>query len=139
MKPYMLDTNICSFIMRVHPPQVLQHLGRARREGRLITISAVAYVEMLYGAISPKASPKLLPGLKSFVRRLGGIAVLDANTVEKGAEIRRELLKKGTPIGQNDSLIAAHVITSGSILITNNMREFARVPGLDVQDLVQAH
>ncbi|MBQ6657269.1 MAG: type II toxin-antitoxin system VapC family toxin [Ottowia sp.] len=139
MKPYMLDTNICSFIIREEPQQVLHNFERAAQEGRAITISAITYIELLYGAISPRAPKKVLQGVRDFVACLDEISPLDAAAIAKGAEIQRELLKKGTPIGQNDSFIAAHAITSGSILITNNMREFARVPGLDVQDWVQPH
>ncbi|MBQ9578735.1 MAG: type II toxin-antitoxin system VapC family toxin [Ottowia sp.] len=139
MKPYMLDTNICSFIIREEPQQVLHNFERAALDGRAITVSAITYIELLYGAISPRAPKKVLQGVRDFVACLDEISPLDAAAIAKGAEIQRELLKKGTPIGQNDSFIAAHAITSGSILITNNMREFARVPGLDVQDWVQPH
>lgn len=139
MKPYMLDTNICSFIIREEPQQVLHNFERAALDGRAITVSAITYIELLYGAISPRAPKKVLQGVRDFVACLDEISPLDAAAIAKGAEIQRELLKKGTPIGQNDSLIAAHAITSGSILITNNMREFARVPGLDVQDWVPPH
>ena len=135
----MLDTNICSFIIREEPQQVLHNFERAALDGRAITVSAITYIELLYGAISPRAPKKVLQGVRDFVACLDEISPLDAAAIAKGAEIQRELLKKGTPIGQNDSFIAAHAITSGSILITNNMREFARVPGLDVQDWVPPH
>ena len=135
--PYMLDTNICSFIMREEPAEVFQRFEHAAQEGRTIVISAVTYIELLYGAIHPRAPRKILQGVMEFITCLDAIKPLDAAAIAKGAEIQRDLYKKGTPISQNDSLIAAHAITSGSILITNNMREFARVPGLDVQDWVQ--
>lgn len=97
MKPYMLDTNICSFIIREEPQQVLHNFERAALDGRAITVSAITYIELLYGAISPRAPKKVLQGVRDFVACLDEISPLDAAAIAKGAEIQRELLKKARP------------------------------------------
>ena len=132
----MLDTCICSFIMREHPIEVLQKLQQISDQQHRIVISAITYSEMRYGAINKKASPKLWDQVTDFTGRLDEIVPWNAPAVDATAKLKRELNGEGTPIGNNDSAIAGHAIATGSILVTNNMREFSRVPGLEVEDWV---
>lgn len=136
MKMYMLDTCICSFIMREMPKSVLERLAAEVANGNQIVVSAITYAEMRYGQIGKKASPKLGPTIDAFVRRLDGVLPWDAAAVDKTLEIRQQLAAAGTPIGNNDAAIAAHAITTDCILVTNNTREFSRVAGLDYEDWV---
>ena len=134
MKSYMLDTNICSFIMREHPAAVIEQLELAVKDRSRIVVSAITYAEMRYGASSPKA-PKKIEGLvNSFIRRLDAVLPWDAEAIDRTVEIRKELARRGTPIGENDAAIAGHALSSDSILVTNNTREFSRVDGLQLVD-----
>jgi tRNA(fMet)-specific endonuclease VapC len=134
MTTYMLDTNICSFIMREHSLTVIEHLEMVVKARSRIVVSAITYAEMRYGAISPKAPKKIESMVKSFVSRLDAVLPWDAEAIDKTVEIRQELARRGTPIGENDAAIAGHALSSNSILVTNNTREFARVDGLNIVD-----
>lgn len=133
---YMLDTNICSFIMRKKPPDIL-HTFQAHVDNREeIVISAITYAELRFGAAGKKASPKHDTIVSEFVDRLDHILPYDREAVEKSAELKRHLAEKGTPIGNSDTMIAGHALASHCILVTNNTKEFLRVPGLPVEDWV---
>jgi len=131
---YMLDTCICSFIQREQPLQVLQRLQEARARRQQIVISAITYAEMRFGATSKKASPKHLKMVEAFLLRLDAVLPWDAAAVDKTALIKRQLSDNGIPIGNNDTAIAGHALSVGAVLVTNNIREFERVPELVIED-----
>lgn len=131
---FMLDTNICSFIMREMPTSVLDRLEQCVTSQGKIIVSAITYLEMRFGTIGPKAKPKHIEMVDAFVQRLDGILPWDAAAVDETTRIRTLLSRAGTPIGNNDAAIAGHAIASRSVLITNNVREFQRVPGLAFED-----
>ncbi len=133
---YMLDTNICSFIMRENPLSVLQRLQAAVSQQHRIVISAITYQEMQMGLIGKKALPKHVVLVEEFLRRVDAILPWDKKAVDATIAIKRDLAAKGTPIGNNDSAIAGHAIATGCVLVTNNIREFRRVNGLNVEDWV---
>lgn len=130
----MLDTNICSFIVRERPESVLMHLEKAVISQHRIVVSAITYSEMRFGAINPKASPRITDMVDAFVQRLDAILPWDAAAVDETARLRAHLAVQGTPIGNNDAAIAGHALAANCILITNNTREFARVPRLSLED-----
>ena len=133
-KTFMLDTNICSFIMRNRPESVLQMLqARVEHRDRVI-ISAITYAELRFGAIGKKASPKHNAIVDEFMARVDAVLAWDQSAVEATAIIKKELSDKGTPIGNNDTMIAGHAVSTGSLLVTNNTKEFERVPGLKIED-----
>ncbi|MEK6788030.1 MAG: type II toxin-antitoxin system VapC family toxin [Pseudomonadota bacterium] len=136
MTMYMLDTCICSFIMRERPESVLQRLADAVARNDQIVISAITYAEMRYGQIGKKASPKHKKLVDEFVSRLDQVLSWGQDAVDATIEVKRQLSKVGASIGDNDTAIAGHAIASGCILVTNNVREFSRVPGLDYEDWV---
>ena len=131
---YMLDTNICSFIMRERPPEVLARLEACVDAQQRIVVSAVTYAEMRFGSIGKKASTKHAALVSAFVARLDGVLPWDASAVDEATRIRVDLAKLGKPIGENDSAIAGHAISAGAVLVTNNVREFKRVRGLLFED-----
>ncbi|KVP70782.1 PIN domain-containing protein [Burkholderia ubonensis] len=133
-KLYMLDTNICSYIMRERPPVVLSRLQSCVGAQHRIVVSAVTYAEMRFGAIGRKASPKHADLVTAFVARLDGVLPLDAAAVDATTAVRTELAARGTPIGANDASIAGHAIAAGAVLVTHNTREFGRVGGLSFED-----
>jgi len=133
---YMLDTCICSFIMREHPAAVIRRLSAEVERGNRIVVSAITYAEMRYGQIGKKASPKHKVLVNEFVRRLDGVIPWDLGAVDATVLVMRQLNAAATPIGPNDTAIAGHAIAIGCTLVTNNVREFSRVPALVYQDWV---
>ncbi|WP_044618898.1 PIN domain-containing protein [Gynuella sunshinyii] len=133
-KTYMLDTNICSFIMRERPEVLLKVLqGHVENKDRLV-ISAITYAELRFGAIGKKASPRHTVIVDEFIKRIDGVLPWDKAAVDATTQIKLHLAEQGTPIGANDSAIAGNAIAAGCVLVTNNTREFNRVPDLRVED-----
>ncbi|MDG9884724.1 type II toxin-antitoxin system VapC family toxin [Pseudomonas sp. GD04058] len=136
MTTYMLDTCICSFIMREHPEAVIKRLVAEVIKGNRIVISAITYAEMRYGQIGKKASPKHRMLVDEFVKRLDAVLPWDQHAVDATVQVMEALTSAGTPIGPNDTAIAGHAIAIGCTLVTNNVREFGRVHGLAYEDWV---
>jgi len=130
---YMLDTNTCSYIMR-GVPAVVKNVAAAEQRGSRLVISAIIYSELRDGALGVKASQKHVRMVDDFVQRLDGILAWDRAAVDQTALIRAHLRHAGTPIGPNDSAIAGHALSVGAVLVTNNVREFVRVPDLVIED-----
>jgi tRNA(fMet)-specific endonuclease VapC len=130
----MLDTNICSFIMRERPAALLDRLQAAVERQSRIVISVVTYYEMLLGTVGRKASPKHAALVDAFVLRLSDILPWDRTAAEASMRVRRDLAALGVAIGGNDTTIAGHAIAVGCTLVTNNLREFTRVKNLAAED-----
>ncbi|VVQ32128.1 tRNA(fMet)-specific endonuclease VapC [Pseudomonas fluorescens] len=132
MIKYMLDTNICIFTIK-NKPQIVREAFN-RHNGQLC-ISAVTLMELFYGAEKSAAPEKNLAVIEGFVARLEVLPFNNEAAAHTGM-IRSELAKAGTPIGPYDHMIAGHARSRGFIVVTNNLREFERVPGLRVEDWV---
>ena len=130
----MLDTCICSFIMRENPISVLQKLQATVSNQNRIVISSITYSEMLFGLLGKRATAKHVQLVEEFLKRVDEILPWDAQAVEATAAVKRDLLAKGTPIGSIDTAIAGHAIAKNCILVTNNVREFSRVNALNYED-----
>jgi tRNA(fMet)-specific endonuclease VapC len=133
---YMLDTCICSFIMREQPEAVIRRLEQAVLRNHRIVVSAITYAEMRFGASGKKASPRHAQLVEAFCARLDAILPWDRAAVDATTDIKVALMAAGTPIGPNDTAIAGHAVSVGAILVSNNVREFARVPELKLEDWV---
>jgi tRNA(fMet)-specific endonuclease VapC len=105
-KAYMLDTNICSFIMREQPEAVLKQLEQAVLRNHRIVVSAITYAEMRFGAIGKKASPRHTQLVDAFCVRLDAVLPWDRAAVDATTDIKIALAATGTPIGNNDAAIA---------------------------------
>ena len=133
-KTFMLDTNICSFIMRERPERVLNELQAKVLHRDKIVISSITYAELRFGAIGKKSSPKHNVIVDDFMERLDAVLAWDLNAVDATVKIKKILSDKGTPIGNNDTMIAGHAVSAGCVLVTNNTKEFERVPELELED-----
>ncbi len=131
---YMLDTYICSFIMRERPASVLERLQEVAASQDRIVISVITYYEMLLGTVGRNASPRHARLVDAFVSRLSAILPWEAAAAEKAVALKQDLTAKGTLIGGNDIMIAGHALAAECVLVTNNTREFARVQGLPIED-----
>ncbi|WP_447873221.1 type II toxin-antitoxin system VapC family toxin [Serratia fonticola] len=136
-KTYMLDTNICSFIMREQPEAVIKRLEQAVLRNHRIVVSAITYAEMRFGAIGKKASPRHAQLVDAFCARLDAVLAWDLAAVDATTKVKVALSAAGTSIGPNDTAIAGHAIAADAILVTNNTREFVRVPDLKLEDWVK--
>ena len=128
---YLLDTNICIYIQRQRPEKVLARFQKLKPGDA--AISVITWGELLYGAEKSKQRKKvlqLLAEFKSFIP----VLPISENTGNTYGVIRASLESKGTPIGNNDLWIAAHAKAAALTLVTNNEREFQRVPGLKIQN-----
>lgn len=130
MLKYMLDTNICIFTVKNRPQQVREAFNR--HHGQLC-ISSVSLMELIYGAEKSAAPEKNLSVVEGFAARLE-VLDYDQAAASHTGQLRAELARGGTPIGPYDQLIAGHARSRGLVLVTNNRREFDRVPGLRVED-----
>lgn len=130
---YMLDTNICIYLIN-HRPQHVRARFDAHSIGD-IGISAITAAELAYG-VAKSGSARNRSALETFLLPLE-IAPFDDRAIWHYAELRAELERRGTPIGALDTQIAAHALTLGCILVTNNTREFARADGLHLENWVE--
>lgn len=128
---YMLDTNICIYAIKNKPEQVLQRLKENQQNG--LCISAITLSELEYGAAKSSNPQKNQAAIMQLVLVLEVLPFDDRASIEYGG-IRAYLEKQGTPIGPLDTLIASHARAEGLVLVTNNVREFKRVPGLRVEN-----
>ncbi len=128
---YMLDTNILIRAIRQPGDPVVRRLSR--HVGVDLCVSSVTWAELSYGAYR-SADPAR--NLAAAERLLSGIPILafDTAAATQAGMIMAELARAGTPVGDRDALIAAHARALGLILVTHNVREFARVPGLKAED-----
>lgn len=123
---YMLDTNICISIINSRPADVLKRF-RQEKIGN-IGISSITAAELTFGVIK-SGSEKNRYALEMFFIPLE-IFPFDASIVWHYGRLRADLEKRGQPIGALDTLIASHALALDTVLVTNNVREFMRVPGL---------
>jgi len=131
MPRFMLDTDTSSYIMKRSNAQVLKKLQRVLIAD--VCISAISKCELMYGV---EVSPRRRQDQAALDAYLRHVAVLDypSDAARDYAVIRADLKKRGTMIGANDLLIAAHARCLGLTLVTNNVREFSRVQGLKVEN-----
>lgn len=127
---YLLDTNICIYVINRKPPEVLAQFLAHEDEG--IGISAVTAAELYWG-VRKSGSARNLHALEKFLAPLE-VADFDLAAAQAYGDLRAWLEAKGTPIGPLDTQIAAHALALGTTLVTNNQREFRRVPGLIVEN-----
>ena len=130
---YMLDTNICIYLIKRQPREVIDKFqGIAPGE---IAISSVTVAEMMYGVAKSQHKDKNKSALESFLAPLE-IVDFDFKAAQHYGTVRAYLEKMGTPIGAYDLMIAAHALSLGLVLVTNNKREFQRIPDLIVENWV---
>ncbi len=127
----LLDTNICIYIIKQQPATVLKYF--LEYEVGDIGISSITLSELHYGVAKSARREKNAKALEEFIIPLE-IVVYDEAAAHVYGEIRAALEKAGTPIGSMDILIAAHAVSLGIPLVTNNTREFLRVPSINLID-----
>lgn len=127
----MLDTNVCIDLIKKHPSPVLERF--ASHAVGDIGISVITLAELEYGVSNSSRPAKNREALDQFISALE-VVPFDRQATAAYGRLRAALEKKGQSIGSMDLLIAAHAVSLDVRLITHNVREFGRVPGLRVED-----
>jgi len=124
---YMLDTNICSYVLRSRPPSVKARFDEAGPGS--LAVSTVVLAELVYGAERHPKAAVIRREISDFVSRLDVIP-WDEDAAEHYGSLRAALEKKGKPLGAMDLMIAAHARSRGATLVSNDVRHFRKVEGL---------
>jgi tRNA(fMet)-specific endonuclease VapC len=127
----MLDTDICIYISKRRPPEVKERFERLK-PGQML-MSVITYGELYYGASKSNQYAKALAELSTTVRIIP-VEDLTTAVAEAYGTIRAALEKQGRVIGSHDMWIAAHAMSLGVTLVSNNDREFLRVSGLSMEN-----
>lgn len=129
---YLLDTNIVIYVIKKRPLAALQKFNQ---HAGYMAISSVTLAELLHGVEKSTQPVDNLATVEDFCSRLEVLPYADKAAQHYGS-IRAALERLGTPIGVNDLHIAAHARSEGLVLVTNNLREFERVPALGLENWV---
>ena len=134
MMKYMLDTNTCIYIIKRKPVEIIDRFRQLQISQ--VSISSITLSELEYGVIKSSKPEQNHLALAQFLAPIE-ILPYDNGAAQHYGELRLYLEKHGTPIGSLDMLIAAHALSTGCILITNNVKEFERVPNLKINNWVK--
>jgi tRNA(fMet)-specific endonuclease VapC len=130
---YMLDTTICSYVLRRRPASVKERFDEAGHDG--LAVSSVVLAELLYGAARHPAGGAIRREIRDFVSRLQ-VLPWDEAAAEHYGDLRAGLERRGRPLGAMDLMIAAHARSRGATLVSNDVRHFERIDGLLVANWV---
>ena len=130
---YMLDTNICIYLIKHKPEKVLRKLQTIHPED--VCISSVTNAELVHGVEKSAAVEKNRLALSMLLANME-ILDFDAQAADCYGKIRADLEKKGRPIGPLDMMIAGHAQSLGYTVVTNNVKEFSRVSALKIENWV---
>jgi len=128
---YMLDTNICIYLIKNNPPHVRTHF-EGLQPGDIL-LSSIVLAELMYGVAKSAHKEHNLAALEMFLMPLE-IVQFDMHAAEKYGDIRTDLERSGQIIGGNDLFIAAHALSLDVTLVTNNVKEFTRVSRLPIEN-----
>ena len=132
MLEYMLDTNICIYVIKNRPVALRERFDQL---AEALCISVITLAELLYGVEKSARRTPNLQAVEQFTARLEVVPFSPRAAAHFG-QIRAELAKLGTLCGAYDMLIGAHARSEGLMLVTNNVREFQRIPGLRIDNWV---
>jgi tRNA(fMet)-specific endonuclease VapC len=133
MKRYMLDTDMCSYIIKEHPESVHQRFQKLAMEQ--LCISVITYAELVYGVERSSSKRVNRPIIEDFARHLD-VVDWDTDAADHYGVIRAELEAAGTPIGAMDMMISAHAKSLKAVLVTNNQKHFTKVKGLKIENWI---
>jgi tRNA(fMet)-specific endonuclease VapC len=125
-----LDTNICSYVLRRRPASMVERFAGLNRQQ--LWLSSIVAAELRFGAVK-LGVPKFTNAVEAWLAGFD-VQAWPVPATEHYSQIRAKLERDGTIIGAMDLLIAAHALANDSVLVTNNAREFAHVPGLAIEE-----
>jgi len=130
MLRYMLDTNICIYVIKNRPPKLRERFNRLADQ---LCISAITLGELIYGTEKSSRPMENLSIVEQFAALLEVLAFANKAAAHFG-QLRAELERAGEPVGAYDMLIGGHARSEGLVLVSNNVREFRRIKGLRVEN-----
>lgn len=128
---YMLDTDTCAFLLRRTSDALLERIQAVPLAQQ--AISVVTYAELLYGVQVSSKKKANHEAVEALVRHIQ-VLQWSQDAARHYAEIRADLKKKGSMIGANDLMIAAHARSLAAVVVTNNTKDFGRIKGLEVEN-----
>ena len=131
MALYLLDTDICSYVIRNRPEAVRRRMNAVPLENQ--AVSVVTYAELMFG-VRRSSNPKVNRAVIDAFLRHVSVLEWNRNAADAYAELRIALEAKGQPIGNMDLLIAAHARSLRAVLVTNNERHHGWIPGLKIEN-----
>ncbi len=131
---YFLDTNIVIKIMLRRSEAAVTRLEDEIERGSPLFLSSIVFYELAYGIAKSTHTKKNSERLSEFLLPITDIIPFERDDAVEAGDIRATLERQGTPIGPNDVLIAAQVRRRRGVMVTNNLKEFSRIPGLIVAD-----
>ncbi len=132
MPQYMLDTNICIYVIKNYPPELRERFNRLAEQ---LCMSSITLAELHCGAEKSARRLENLQAIAQFTARLEVLAFPEKAAAHFG-QIRAEVERVGKSVGPLDMLIGAHARAEGLTVVTNNAREFGRLPGVRVENWV---
>src|ERR1700749_806865 len=132
MLGYMLDTNICIYVMKNYPLELREKFNSLAEQ---LCISSVTLGELHYGAEKSARRAENLTAIEHFVARLDLLAFGNKGAAHYG-QVRLEFKRAGAPCGPHDMQIGGHARSEGLVVVTNNLREFSRMPGIRTENWV---
>jgi tRNA(fMet)-specific endonuclease VapC len=130
MLGYMLDTNICIYVMKNYPLGLRDKFNASAEQ---LCISSITLGELHYGAEKSARRDHNLTAIEQFVSRLDVLPFAEKAAAHYG-QLRAELERAGRPSGPHDMQIGGHARSEGLVIVTNNMREFSRMPGVRAEN-----
>lgn len=127
----MLDTETCAFILRKSSPALMQRIQAVPLQQQCMSV--VTWAELLYG-VQVSSKKKANREAVDLLARHVEVLQWTPEAAQHYADIRAELKKKGQQLGANDLLIAAHALSRGAVIVTNNVKDFGRVKGLKLEN-----
>jgi tRNA(fMet)-specific endonuclease VapC len=134
MLKYLLDTNIVIYVLKRRPIEVLKIFNT---NASRMAVSSITLSELIYGAEKSSNIDRNLEAIEEFISHLE-VLPYDAKASQHYGQIKASLEKRGEIIGENDIHIAAHAISQGLILVTNNLHEFKRVANLALENWIDS-
>jgi len=134
MTHYLLDTNICIYIINKRPPEVFERFRRIKL--MQLHIPTIVIFELYFGLEKNQSHERNASFLENFITPLS-VTGFSVQAAKQAAVIRHQLRKQGTPIGAYDIQIAAVAMAENMVLLTNNTKEFERIEGLKLENWVQ--
>ena len=130
MAGYMLDTDICIYVMKNRSQSAALRFAAATGE---MCLSSIAFSELQFGVEKSSRREQSFAAVQAF---LAGVPILefDAEAAVHYAQIRAVLERTGKPVGTHDMMIGGHARAAGLVVVTNNVREFERMPGVDLEN-----
>ncbi|ODN41534.1 type II toxin-antitoxin system tRNA(fMet)-specific endonuclease VapC [Piscirickettsia litoralis] len=130
---YMLDTNICIYLIKQKPRSYYERLMDVEKSHHKIAISSIVLSELQFGIARSQHQRKNQEAVNTLVNKLEVLSY-EEKAAKYYGDLRADLQRKGTVIGGNDMIIAAHALSEKAVLVTHNTKEFERVEHLELED-----